>query len=201
MRKIILASASNRRSEILSSCGIKHEVRPSKVEEIFEHIGGIKKIVELNAVMKSDEVAKDLSDSLVIGADTLVMHANKIIGKPVDENEAMGILLSFSGEEIDVYTGSSVIDTVTGKRSSRVDVSKVFVGSLEKERAEKYFKFLGPYDKAGGFSIEGVGSMIFDKIEGSYFNILGLSMIAIEELFEDVGLDVLDFISTNENSL
>jgi len=80
------------------------------------------------------------------------------------------------------------------KKASGYDKSDISVRPISDAEAEKYFRLLGPYDKAGGFSIEGVGSLIFDDIRGSYFNILGLPMIKLAELFRETGFDILDFI-------
>ena len=176
MKKIILASASKRRSEILSSCGIPHEVVVSDVEEIHEEDSSISEIVQMNAIMKAEKVAESVgSDKIVIAADTLVKCGDALIGKPKGEDEAREMLSMFSGRYIEVHTGICVIDTATGEKAAGVDMSDIRVAHINSEDIEKYFRLLGPYDKAGGFSIEGIGSMLFDNIFGSYFNILGIS--------------------------
>jgi len=194
MKDIILASASKRRSQILTSCGITHIVVPSKVKELVRGDRHVSETVLKNAEKKAEAVASSSGPAVVIGADTLVAHGEDIIGKPKDEGEARMILSKFSGGDIEVYTGICVIDVETGKRASGTDCSEVRVEALDEKKVEKYFSLLGPYDKAGGFSIEGVGSMIFDDIKGSYFNILGLSMIKLKELFSEASLDILDFV-------
>jgi len=192
MENIILASLSERRSRILSECGIKHEVVPSHIDEITGAGENIEKIVIKNAESKAMDVASDNTDSIVIGADTLVVHDNKVIGKPKSEEEAKCMLKNFSGSKLDVYTGLCVAKR--GQMSSGVDKSSLQVVKIGDEKIDKYFNLLGPYDKAGGFSIEGVGSLLFDNIEGSYFNILGLPMIKLKELFENIELDISDYI-------
>jgi len=194
MNKIILASASKRRSQILKSCGIKHEVMLSGVEEILEEGLHVADIVKRNAQLKAEKVAEEAGDEVIIGADTLVAHGDDIIGKPSDAADAKEILRKFSGNDIEVYTGLCVIDVLTGKKATAVEMSELTVVPLTEDEVEGYFQLLGPYDKAGGFSIEGVGSLLFDNIRGSYFNILGLPMIKLKSLFKEVGLELLEFI-------
>ncbi|MFC1548766.1 Maf family protein [Candidatus Omnitrophota bacterium] len=194
MKEIILASASERRSSILSSCGIDHRVVVSGVEEEVDEKLNISDIVVNNAVRKAEKTAPDANGAIVIGADTLVVHGSDILGKPGDEAAAREMLKRFSGGEVEVYTGLCVIDAGTGKKAKGFEKSGLFVVSLTDEKVERYFRLLAPYDKAGGFSIEGVGSLLFDDIRGSYFNILGLPMMKLAELFEQVELDILDFI-------
>ncbi|MFH1837269.1 MAG: Maf family nucleotide pyrophosphatase [Candidatus Omnitrophota bacterium] len=191
MKNIILASASERRSRILSECGIRHEVIKTEIEEIMDRDMDISDIVRINAERKA-EAAAAAKEGVIIGADTLVIHNDNIIGKPKDEEEAKTMLRGFSEGEIDVYTGLCVIKG--DKKVSGFEKSALKVISLNDEKVEKLFKLLAPYDKAGGFSIEGVGSLIFDNINGSYFNILGLPMIKLSELFGEVGLDLADYI-------
>ncbi|HNX90827.1 MAG TPA: nucleoside triphosphate pyrophosphatase [Candidatus Omnitrophota bacterium] len=196
MKKVILASASKRRSEILTSCGISHMVMPSGVPETADvHISDA---VVKNAVKKAEFIAEKEKNAIIISADTLVAHDNKAIGKPADADEARCMLKSFSGAELEVYTGLCVIDMPSGKKASTVDISDLRVVEMSDEEIEKYFPLLGPYDKAGGFSIEGVGAMLFDDIEGSYFNILGLSMVSLRRLFLEIGLDIADFVHIGE---
>ena len=200
MRKIVLASASRRRSEILTSCGIVHVVMPNEIEEIPGGEGPISEVVELNAIKKAEFALTvcETEEDVIIGADTLVMCGDVVLGKPKNEEEAKAMLRAFSGKDIFVYTGICVIDALSGRKSVGVDKSEISVTSLKEGDADRYFPLLGPYDKAGGFSIEGVGAMLFDDIRGSYFNILGLSVVSLKKLFENTGLDLLDFIDRDK---
>lgn len=194
MRKIVLASASKRRSRILDECGISHDIKVSEYHEEHQPGEHIRDIVSRNAFKKAEISASGIADALVIGADTLVAHEDSIIGKPADAESAKQLLRRFSGSRIEVYTGICVIDTVTGEKASDAYISEISVGPISEEEIEKYFCLLGPYDKAGGFSIEGVGSIIFDDIRGSYFNILGLPMTGLSRLFKEIGLEIADYI-------
>ncbi|MGB2631102.1 MAG: Maf family protein [Candidatus Omnitrophota bacterium] len=194
MREIVLASASKRRSQILSSCGIPHKISISGAEEILDEKKAVHEIVEENARVKAETIASGAEDSIVIGADTLVAHDEDILGKPGDEDAARNMLKRFSGTDVEVYTGLCVIDTSTGRKAAGFEKSSLEVASLTDEEVERYFLLLGPYDKAGGFSIEGIGALLFDSIKGSYFNILGLPMMKLRELFGEIGLDILDYV-------
>lgn len=200
MRGVILASASQRRSEILASCGIVHVAVPSEIEEIPGGKRPISEVVEINAVRKAEaaQKARKGSGDVIIGADTLVMCGDAVIGKPAGEEEVRAMLRTFSGRAIFVYTGICVIDTSSGREAAGVDKSEIIARRLSEGDADKYLPLLGPYDKAGGFSVEGAGAMLFDDIRGSYFNILGLSLVRLKELFERAGLDILDFIDKDK---
>ncbi len=192
--EIILASMSERRSRILTECGIIHKVVPSHTEERTGDSGDVSRVVVENAVKKAESVARDYPGAIVIGADTLVLHGDTVVGKPVDEDEALDMLKRFSGGEIEVYTGLCVRLMSRGKKSSGFEKSGLKVVELSDKEAEKYFRLLAPYDKAGGFSIEGVGSLLFDDIKGSYFNILGLPMEKLSGLFREIGEDIVNYI-------
>ncbi|MFH1846818.1 MAG: Maf family protein [Candidatus Omnitrophota bacterium] len=194
MKKVILASASKRRSSILKDCNIKHFVIPSGAEEIIASDLHVSEVVRINAEKKAEQVAENQDSAIIIAADTLVAHGSDIIGKPASEKEAKDMLKRFSGQELEVYTGLCVIEKPEEKKVSATEKSSLTVVRLSDEKIERYFRLLGPYDKAGGFSIEGVGSLLFDNIQGSYFNILGLSMIKLNELFKEIGLEILDYI-------
>ena len=189
--KIILASASKRRSKILKECGIPHRVVISNVPEKMDHKRGVRFNVLHNARVKAEKIADRYRQGFVIGADTVVLLGKRLIGKPKTAKEARALLRTFSGKTILVYTGLYVIDVKKGKSASGIDVSKVRVKRLSREKQDKFIKISGPYDKAGGFSIEGPGTFVFDNIEGSFYNILGLPMIKLDELFEKLGVDFL----------
>ena len=191
---IILASASKRRSEILTSCGIKHRVYVSNVSEIHNKARGVVWNVVQNAKRKALFSAKIYKSNIIIGADTLVSLGNDLIGKPKNSFHAKKLLKDFSGKKIEVTTGLFVVDTATGKFSPASKKSTLYVRELSPVDIDGYFKALKPYDKAGGFSIEGVGSIIFDNIRGSYFNILGLPMGTLSDLFKKIDKNILKFI-------
>lgn len=194
MQEIILASASERRSRILSECGIAHKVVLSGSEEKRPCKKHVSEIVMFNACLKAESVARVFKQSIIIGADTLVEAGEDVIGKPGDAVQAKKMLQNFSGKRIKVYTGLSVVNPVLDKKSSGFEKTDIVVACLTDDQVERYFGLLGPYDKAGGFSIEGAGALIFDNIKGSYFNVLGLPMMLLRNLFEEINLDIAEFV-------
>lgn len=193
---IVLASSSKRRSAILNSCGITHKVVPSSADEYMDVSRFPHKIVMLNACIKAEAVAEKFKAGYIIGADTVCLLDGKIIGKPRNERHAREMLRQMSGKTIAVYTGLCIIDLYKKKAVCDYEKSLVKVKDINKKDIPRLFKLLGPYDKAGGFSIEGVGSFIFDDIKGSYFNVLGLPMIKLKEMFEKLDIDILKFSQT-----
>lgn len=189
--KIILSSASKRRSRILKECGIPHRVVVSKIPEKIDHKRGARFCVLHNARAKAEKTAERHKDAFVIGADTVVLLGKRLVGKPRTKKEARALLEAFSGKTILVYTGLCVIDPKREKAAEGVDASKVRVKKLSPKEIDKFVKIAGPHDKAGGFSIEGPGAFIFDNIEGSFYNILGLPLMKLEELFEKIGVNLL----------
>ena len=195
--KIILASASKRRSNILKECGIPHKVVISNIHEKMDHKRGVRFNVLYNARAKAEKIADRYKGGFVIGADTVVLLGKRLIGKPKTRKEARSLLRAFSGKTILVYTGLCVIDVKRAKSKSAVDISKVHVKKLSRKKIDKFVEIAGPHDKAGGFSIEGPGTFIFDNIEGSFYNILGLPMMKLYGLFEELGVDLLGIADTH----
>ena len=189
--RIILASGSKRRSSILDSCGIKHSVVVSAVKENMQDADPGRLAVS-NARLKAGKVGEKTGKGFIVGADTLVLLGKEIIGKPRDASHAMKMLKSMASKTVSVYTGLCVLDAATGRSVTGWECSKVRVKKIRPRDIARYFKLLGPYDKAGGFSIEGAGSFIFDDINGSYFNVLGLPMAKLNELFKKLDVDLLD---------
>lgn len=175
-------------------CGISFKVVVSDAEEDMDPAKHVSDLVRANAERKAEAVSRPNPGAVVVGADTLVAHGEDILGKPGDENAAREMLKRFSGSDIEVFTGLCVIDGTTGRRATGVDRSELNVAPLTDKEVDRFFPIMGPYDKAGGFTMEGPGAMLFDDIKGSYFNILGLPMMKLRAMFREVGLDILDFV-------
>jgi len=150
-------------------------------------------VVVENARRKVLKVAPDFKKGLFIGADTLVQLKNKTIGKPKNKAQARELLKSFSSKQIYVFTGIYVFDAARKIAAFGFEKSSLFVKQIKPKEIDGYLDALGPYDKAGGFSIEGTGSLLFDDIRGSYFNILGLPMAKLQELLQRIDMNLLDF--------
>lgn len=196
---ITLASASKRRSKILKECGIKHRVAVSNAPEKMDHQKGVRFNVLHNARLKAEKIAAEQKEGYIIGADTVVLLGKQLIGKPKTKGEAKAFLKLFSGKTLLVYTGLCVIDAKKGKSVSGVDKSWVLVRELSKREIDRFVSIAGPHDKAGGFSIEGTGTFIFDNIKGSFYNILGLPMMKLDKMFRKLGVDLLDLAIKNSS--
>lgn len=189
--KLILASASPRRVELLKMLGCKFKIIPSKIEEkINPRLSPIQNVKNLSR-LKTLDVASEISDGIIIGADTVVVLGKKILGKPKDKKEAQEMLQNLSGKEHKVITGITVIDTKTRKILQDAIMTKVKFRKLNKNLIEKYIKSGEPLDKAGAYGIQGKGSLLIESIIGDYFNGEGLPLNALSQLLEKFGVSLI----------
>ncbi len=172
--EIVLASGSPRRQKFFEELDIpvKIDVRP--VEEIYPEELKSSAITDYLAKLKAESFKGDIGkNQVVITSDTIVYHNDIALGKPSDHQEAVRMITSLSGKEHDVIT--SVCFTTVDDQKIFNHTTKVFFSELEKEEIEFYVKNYRPYDKAGGYAIqEWIGLIGIEKIEGSYFNVVGL---------------------------
>lgn len=192
MPEIILASTSKRRAKILKHCGIKYTVRASRAREETDQRKTPQVNALLNARAKAKKVADKCKDGFIIGADTIVLAGKRQLGKPKNERQAKEFLKLYSGKNIYVYTGLCVVDAKKKTEASGIEKSKIKVPKLSSKEIDRFVKLAVSHDKAGGFSIEGPGTLIFDNIQGSFYNILGLPMAKLNYLFKKLGLDLLE---------
>ncbi len=172
MKKIILASASPRRRELLTVAGIEFDVLVSDADETVPEGTAPKDAAMMTAEKKALAVAEKCPDSVVIGADTIVVIDDMILGKPKDEADAMAMLRTLSGREHQVITGVCLTDGE--KTKCFAQVSKVRFYDLTDEEIASYVATEEPMDKAGSYGIQGKGCVLVEGIEGDYFNIVGL---------------------------
>ena len=192
MKKIILASGSKQRRRLLKLLGIKFSVRPSRVEEKAEIVTTCSALVKHNALIKALDVACRVKEGIVIGADSVVYTGNRrIIGKPANKKEARDILKVLFSSPQWVYTGVAVIDAHTGRRLVDYEKTKVFMNPLSDKEIDAYHKRVPPFEKAGGFDIEGLGSIFIRRIEGCYTNVIGLPMAKLASMLKEMGVAVL----------
>ena len=179
MKRIILGSASPRRKELLSQIGIEFTVAVSNKEEHYISTRPEEIVKEL-ALMKADNVASEmgnLTDTVVIGADTVVVLGDRILGKPADEADAYAMIDSLQGRAHQVYTGTALL--VYDEKGSRKVISNavrtdVYVHEMNEQEIKDYIKSKEPMDKAGAYGIQGRFAAYIDKIEGDYYNVVGL---------------------------
>lgn len=175
MKKIILASASPRRKELLTTAGVDFEVLVSEADETIPEGTAPRDAAMMTAEKKALAVAEN-RDGIVIGADTIVVIDDKILGKPKDEADAFGMLRLLSGREHEVITGVCITD---GEKTEKfAQVSKVRFYDLTDDEITAYVATKEPMDKAGAYGIQGKGCVLVESIEGDYFNIVGLPVAA-----------------------
>lgn len=192
--KLILASASPRRRELLSLICTDFEIVPSKFDESKvpsellprEH-------VLMSAREKARDVAAKVSDGIIIGSDTVVSIDEHILGKPQAERDAARMLRMLSGRTHQVYTGIHVIDVRQDKRRERSDFecTDVRFRELTDEMIERYIATGEPMDKAGAYAIQGRGSVLIEGISGCYFNVVGLPVYKLGLILEEFGVEAL----------
>ena len=175
---IILASGSPRRREILELGGFKYEVLVSNVEEIMDEEDPAALVMSLSKQKASAvyENVKGRKNAVVIGADTVVACDGKILGKPHSKEEARQMIGLLSGREHQVFTGMTFIKTESGEAVSFNEKSSVRVVALSDSEIEEYISLKEPYDKAGGYAIQGAFAKYISGIEGDYYNIMGFPL-------------------------
>ena len=173
-RRLILASASPRRREILADMGLRFQVLPACGEEKLETADPVEAVKSL-ALQKAREVADRTKEpALVIGSDTVVASGNKILGKPQDKEDAFRMLKELQGASHMVYTGVAVIDTVTGGLLVHfAEGTKVSMYPMTDAWIRSYIGTGEPMDKAGAYAIQGGAAAFCEGLEGCYYNVMG----------------------------
>ncbi len=172
MKRFILASNSPRRRELLTNCGYLFEVKPSDCDEsIAENLSPQEAVKEL-ARRKALSVLNDNADAVVLGCDTVVAVDGRILGKPADREDALRMLMSLSGKKHIVSSGVCVADSQSCECFE--NTTEVEFYPLSEETVESYLDTLEYTDKAGGYGIQGYGSVLVKGIKGDYFSVMGL---------------------------
>lgn len=177
MRKIVLASESPRRRELLSSLDMNYITSNANIEEIFDPALPIEEAVQQVAFQKANAVASQHPNDIIIGADTIVVINNEILGKPRDDEEAYLMLSKLSGQTHEVYSGVCLIHD--GISETFVEKTKVTFYPLDEELIKRYIQSKEPRDKAGAYGIQGKGSILVKEIQGDYYNVVGLPLGAL----------------------
>ena len=184
MKKIILASASPRRRELLSKAGFKFDVVVSDTDENIDVCDAPLMVREL-ALLKAGDVAKKVKkNSLIIGADTVVCIDGEILGKPKDWRDAKRMLTKLSGRAHQVYTGVCIIDSGTGKAVCKSERTDVIFKQLTKRQIRSYIATREPMDKAGAYAIQGGARSFVRGIVGSFDNVVGLPVEMVREIIK-----------------
>lgn len=190
---LVLASASPRRAALLAQIDLPFRVQPSASGEndAGEQAAGetAEAFATRLAVAKAAEVARIVPAGLVIGADTVVV-AETLLGKPRDEAEALVFLLALSGRVHRVVTGVAVVEAGGTRSEAGCTVTRVRMRAFGPDEARRYIATGEPFDKAGGYGIQGRGALLVEEIRGDYFNVVGLPLVLLADLLGRFGLDV-----------
>jgi len=174
--RLILASASPRRSDLLREAGYDFEIIKPKVEEIEDPAADVKTLTALNARLKANKVVEFRKESVVLAADTLVLHGDMALGKPENEAEAAAMLARLSGGTHQVYTAVCLVRGATRQTAEFTVTTEVTFKDLSPAKRTEYHRVIEPLDKAGAYAAQDSGSMIIERIVGSTSNIIGLPM-------------------------
>jgi len=191
MKKIILASTSPRRKEILEKLKMPFEIQESNYEEDMTLDMTPEKLAEYLSMGKAKAVAGKNENAIIIAADTFVVYKDKLLGKPKSVESAKEMLEMLSGKEHEIITGVAIIDTGTGKVKSFSGFTKVFFEKLTPEIIDAYIKTGEPMDKAGSYAMQEIGALLINRIEGDFFNAMGLPLKRLVEELKDFGVFVL----------
>ena len=197
-KRIILGSASPRRRELLAQIGVEFEIKVSEKEEIYKS-SIPEEIVKELSLMKAENVASDLEentedgiirDTVIIGADTVVVLDDEILGKPADEEDAVRMLTRLQGREHMVYTGAAVLDFGPDGEKTVINYpvgTKVYVNDMTEEEIRAYVMTKDPLDKAGSYGIQGRFAAYIDRIDGDYYNVVGLPVSRVYQTLREIG--------------
>lgn len=174
MERVILASSSPRRQELISLLGIPFKVVVKKIEEKMDASLAVEENVKALALQKAKAVSAEYAEDFVIGCDTVVVKDGNIIGKPKDEKDAEKTLAYLSGSEHFVYSGLAVICERKNVQISFCEVTKVKMQILTSQEIADYIATKEPLDKAGSYGIQGRGAVYIESITGDYYNVVGL---------------------------
>lgn len=186
--KLILASNSPRRAEILRGAGFAFEVAPASVDEAPRRGEAPIALVKRLAAEKARTAGKNMrEDSIVIAADTEVALEGRIFGKPASAEEAMAMLASLSGKTHDVVTGIAVMRVPRAEMGIEHEETRVTFAALSEQEIASYIATREPFDKAGGYAIQGRGGVFVTRIEGCYFNVIGLPLARLYRMLREMG--------------
>lgn len=189
--KIVLASASPRRKQLLSQMGLEFEVVPSDIDEKLPADLPYEEAVQELAFKKASHVASLIDGHrLVIGADTIVVK-DEVLGKPKDKDDACEILYRLQGQSHEVVTGLAVVDNLTGKFKKSFEKTIVEMAPLSMEEIEQYVLTGEPMDKAGAYGIQGLAGIFISRIIGCYYNVVGLPIHRLWMMLKEFGINPL----------
>lgn len=194
MKKIILASSSPRRKELLKILvGDNFEIKTSDYEEDNSLALLPKDLVLFHSLEKGRDVARKLPEGIVISADTIVAFENKVLGKPKTIGNAKEMLEKINGQWVEIITGMAVIDIDSKKEFQHLEVAKVKIKQMSEQEIDSYIETGEPMDKAGAFAVQGKGAILIEKTDGDFYSIVGLPLFELNKLLAQAGVNIFDY--------
>lgn len=187
--RVILASESPRRRELLEMMGLKFEIKPSKCDETFEEGFTIEEQSKRLAFIKAKTVFDETSgDRVVIGSDTMVLKGDKIYGKPHSKEQAFKMLKDLNNDKHKVITSICVISEKSGEYKEQVDydIAEVYFKKMTDREIESWIEKDKPYDKAGAYAVQSAFGVYVDKIIGNYFTVVGLPIHKLNDMLKEI---------------
>ena len=188
LEKLILASGSPRRKEMLSNYGLLFEVMPVDIDESDRPDEKPFQFVRRLARDKAEAAAAMVSEGWILAADTVVVLDDLIMGKPGGAEAAEEMLRKLSGKTHQVYTGFTLLQVPGGRRFEDVVCTDVIIRTLTKKEIQGYIASGEPFDKAGGYAIQGLGAFMVQAITGSYSNVVGLPLCEVLTILDEAGV-------------
>ncbi|PYZ97337.1 septum formation inhibitor Maf [Alteribacter lacisalsi] len=187
MTRLILASQSPRRKELLEQAHVPFQTISSDIEEWTDPALSPGELVVSLAEQKAEAVFRKHPENIVLGSDTVVAIGSEVLGKPADGDDARSMLRKLSGTSHSVYTGVAVI--ADGKRETFYEKSDVYFYPLTDEEIDAYIRSGEPFDKAGSYGIQGLGAVLVERISGDYFAIVGLPLARTVRVLKEFGVN------------
>jgi|SRR5690554_4554995 len=181
--KIVLGSKSPRRQELFKLLGYQFVIHPSNADENSSETDPIKWVKKI-AKRKAEALGLTFNDSLIITADTIVLHKGEILGKPKDKTEAFAMIKSLQNDTHNVYT--AIVCLYKDEYTEFIEGTKVFVTKMSDEEILAYVETDEPYDKAGGYGIQGLFGKYIEKIEGDFYNVMGLPLCKLNKVLNKI---------------
>jgi septum formation protein len=189
-KELILASGSPRRRALLEGLNLSFRVMTSHVDETLPPDIKPKDAVQNLALKKAKAVSISASSALIIGADTVVVLDEQILGKPTDVQDAMQMIAQLQGRVHHVFSGIALVEVEEGKivrEITRARKTDVWMRPLSQKKIDWYIRTGEPLDKAGAYGIQGYGATLIEKMDGCYFNVVGLSLSLLDQMMEELG--------------
>jgi len=195
MKKLVLASSSPRRKQMLKELAVRFSVVHTSADEPPHTRGETPSAyVKKNAELKARAAARIVKNAFVIGADTVVVYRGLVLGKPLSLNDAFDYMHLLNGRTHAVYTGLCIADTSGNSVLRAYEKTKVTFRKLTEDEIRQYLARINPLDKAGAYAIQAQGALIVAGITGCYYNVVGFPIARLEEMLLQLGVSLFSYM-------